>query len=63
MGCRVFFAADVAIMITTGSNPFWIPLGLHPEMIKVLLAKVLAVQPVGLLLVVGGDRLPGPPPR
>ena len=55
--------ANVAIMITAESDPFQILLGLHPEMIKGLLAKVLAIQPVGLLPVVGGDCLPGPPPR
>ena len=49
MGRRVFFAADVAVAITAGSNPFRIPLSLHPETIKGLLAKVLAIQPVGLL--------------
>ena len=63
MGHCVFFAADVAVVITAGSNPFQIPLGLHPEMIKGLLVKVLAIQPVGLLPAVGGNRLPGPPPR
>ena len=43
MGHQVFFAANVAVVITAGSNLFWIPLGLHLEMIKGLLVKVLAI--------------------
>ena len=63
MGHQVFFVANVAVMITIGCDPFWIPLGLHIETIKGLPAKVLTIQPVGLLLAAGGDRLPGPLPR
>ena len=44
-GRRVFFAADVAVLLTAGAAPFRIPLGLHPATVSDLLAKALAVQP------------------
>ena len=28
-GCRMFFAADTAGILTVGHVPFWLPLGLH----------------------------------
>ena len=62
-GRRVYFAADTAVVLTAGADPFRIALGLHPETIDRLLSQVLSIQPVGRLLDVGGGRFPGPPPR
>ena len=62
-GRRVYFAADTAVVLTAGANPFRIALGLHPETVDRLLSQVLSIQPVGRLPDVGGQRFPGPPPR
>ena len=62
-GRRVYFAADVAVVLTAGADPFRIALGLHPETVDRLLSQVLSIPPVGRLPDVGSRRLPGPPPR
>ena len=62
-GRRVYFAADTAVVLTAGADPFRIALGLHPETVDRLLLQVLSIQPVGRLPDVGGQRFPGPPPR
>ena len=60
---RVYFAADTAVVLTAGADPFKIALGLHPETVDRLLSQVLSIQPVGRLPDVGGQPFPGPPPR
>ena len=62
-GRRLYFAADTAVVLTAGADPFRIALGLHPETVDRLLSQVLSIQPVGRLPDVGGRRFPGPPPR
>ena len=42
-GRHVFFAADVAVVLTVSADPFCIPLGLHAATVSTLLRKVLAV--------------------
>ena len=42
--CRVFFAADMAVLLTAGAAPFCIPLGLHPSTILDLFTKAMGVQ-------------------
>ena len=61
-GRRVYFAADTAVVLTAGADPFRIALGLHPEMVDRLLSQVLSIQLVGRLPDVGGQRFPGLPP-
>ena len=62
-GRRVYFAADAAVVLTAGADPFRITLGLHPETVDHLLSQVLSIQPVGRLPDMGGRRFPGPPPH
>ena len=58
----MFFAADVAVVLTAGADPFRIPLGLHAATVASLLDKVLAIQPSGSLPAITSRALPGPPP-
>ena len=58
----MFFAADVAVVLTAGADPFRIPLGLHAATVASLLDKVLAIQPSGSLPAITLRALSGPPP-
>ena len=58
----MFFAADVAVVLTAGADPFRIPLGLHAATVASLLDKVLAIQPSGSLPAITSRALPGSPP-
>ena len=48
-GCRVFFAADTTVILTTGHAPFRLPLGLHETSVVEHLCTVLALVPKGEL--------------
>ena len=48
-GCRVFFAADTAVIFTAGHAPFWLPLGSHETSVAEHLRTVLVLVPKGEL--------------